>query len=105
MFDAISGHGGVVTLMLGDGLMAVFGAPLTIPNPCESAVRAALEMIELVDLFNLERDANGQKQHHLEQFRRVGRRGSGDLWGLDADRQQRISPPGSGARQAQDHPD
>jgi adenylate cyclase len=60
MFDAISGHGGVVTLMLGDGLMAVFGAPLTIPNPGESAVSAALEMIELVDLFNLDRDAAGK---------------------------------------------
>ena len=28
MFDAIGGHGGIVTLMVGDGLMAVFGAPL-----------------------------------------------------------------------------
>ena len=28
MFDAISCHGGVVTLMIGDGLMALFGAPL-----------------------------------------------------------------------------
>ena len=57
MFDAISGHGGVVTLMAGDGLMAVFGAPLTIPEPGESAVRAAVEMIELIELFNRERDA------------------------------------------------
>ena len=31
MFDAISGHGGIVTLMVGDGLMAVFGAPLSLP--------------------------------------------------------------------------
>jgi adenylate cyclase len=60
MFDAISGHGGVVTLMAGDGLMAVFGAPLTIADPGGSAMRAALEMIELVDLFNLERDAAGK---------------------------------------------
>ena len=28
MFDAIAGHGGIVNQMLGDGLMAVFGAPL-----------------------------------------------------------------------------
>ena len=32
MFDAISGHGGIVTLMIGDGLMAVFGAPLPLPD-------------------------------------------------------------------------
>ncbi len=57
MFDAISGHGGVVTLMLGDGLMAIFGAPLTLPDHAQSAVQAALEMIELVELFNRERDA------------------------------------------------
>ena len=28
MFDAIGGHGGIVNQMLGDGLMAIFGAPL-----------------------------------------------------------------------------
>jgi len=62
MFSAIGGHGGIVTLMIGDGLMAVFGAPLPIPEHRESAVRAALEMIELVDLFNLERAAAGKPE-------------------------------------------
>jgi adenylate cyclase len=57
MFNAISGHGGVVTLMMGDGLMSVFGAPMPLPDHSESAVRAAQEMIELIDLFNLERQA------------------------------------------------
>ncbi len=57
MFDAISGHGGIVTLMMGDGLMAVFGAPVPLPDHGESAVRAAQEMVELIDLFNLERQA------------------------------------------------
>ena len=32
MFDAISGHGGVVNQMVGDGLMAIFGAPLPLPT-------------------------------------------------------------------------
>ena len=57
MFDAISGHGGVVTLMMGDGLMSVFGAPMPLADHGESAVRAAQEMVELVQLFNLERAA------------------------------------------------
>src|SRR5437868_2385844 len=57
MFDAISGHGGVVTVMMGDGLMSVFGAPLPIPDHGESAVRAAQEMVELIALFNRERQA------------------------------------------------
>ncbi len=57
MFDAISSHGGIVTLMMGDGLMSVFGAPVPLPDHCESAVRAAQEMVELIELFNVEREA------------------------------------------------
>jgi class 3 adenylate cyclase len=62
MFSAISGHGGIVSLMIGDGLMAIFGAPVPVPEHRESAVRAALEMIELIDLFNLERTAAGKPE-------------------------------------------
>ena len=55
MFDAISGHGGVVNQMVGDGLMAIFGAPLALAEPAASAVRAGLEMLELIELLNHER--------------------------------------------------
>ncbi len=57
MFDAIGGHGGIVTMMMGDGLMAVFGAPVPLPDHATSAVLAAREMIDLIDLFNHERVA------------------------------------------------
>jgi class 3 adenylate cyclase len=57
MFDAISSHGGVVTLMMGDGLMSVFGAPIPLPDHGASAVRAAQEMVALIELFNVERQA------------------------------------------------
>ena len=57
MFDAISSHGGVVNQMIGDGLMAIFGAPLPLDDCAGSAVAAAQEMIELVEQFNLERAA------------------------------------------------
>jgi len=57
MFDATSANGGVITLMAGDGLMAIFGAPLPMEDPCAGAVRTALEMIETIELFNLERVA------------------------------------------------
>jgi adenylate cyclase len=60
MFDAISGHGGVVNQMIGDGLMAIFGAPLPLPDPCTAAVRAALEMIDMIDLLNADRAAEGK---------------------------------------------
>jgi class 3 adenylate cyclase len=62
MFDAISGQGGVVNQMVGDGLMAIFGAPLPLPDPAGSAVAAAREMIELVDLFNREQAAARKPQ-------------------------------------------
>jgi adenylate cyclase len=57
MFEAITGQGGVVNQMVGDGLMAIFGAPLPLANHGAQAVRAALEMIEMIDLFNLDQAA------------------------------------------------
>src|SRR5512137_432708 len=60
MFDAISGQRGVVNQMIGDGLMAVFGAPLPLQDAPLAAVRAALEMIEMIDLLNVERGAAGK---------------------------------------------
>ncbi len=55
MFDAIAGHGGVVNQMIGDGLMAIFGAPLPLAEPALAAVRVALDMIETIESFNQER--------------------------------------------------
>ncbi|RZL88977.1 MAG: adenylate/guanylate cyclase domain-containing response regulator [Variovorax sp.] len=60
MFDAINGHGGVVNQMIGDGLMAIFGAPLPLPDHGAAAVRAALEMVDLIELLNAERTAAGK---------------------------------------------
>ncbi len=60
MFDAIGGQGGVVNQMIGDGLMAVFGAPLALPDSDSAAVRAALDMIAMVHTFNIDRAAAGQ---------------------------------------------
>ena len=60
MFEAISDKGGVVNQMVGDGLMAIFGAPLPLPDSAGSAVAAAREMIEMIDLFNAERTSLGK---------------------------------------------
>jgi class 3 adenylate cyclase len=60
MFNAISGHGGIVNQIEGDGLMAIFGAPLPLPDHADAAVRAALEMQEMIALFNADRMAAGQ---------------------------------------------
>jgi adenylate cyclase len=60
MFDAISGHGGVVNQMIGDGLMALFGAPLPLQEPALAAARAALDMMEIIELYNSERVSSGK---------------------------------------------
>jgi class 3 adenylate cyclase len=57
MFDAIGAHGGIVNQMLGDGLMAIFGAPLPREDHRDRSVLAALEMLELVGGFNREQAA------------------------------------------------
>jgi adenylate cyclase len=62
MFDAISGHGGVVNQMVGDGLMAIFGAPFALADPAGSAVAAAREMIALVEDFDRQQAALGKSQ-------------------------------------------
>jgi class 3 adenylate cyclase len=59
MFDAIGGQGGIVNQMLGDGLMSIFGAPLPRADHRDRAVRAALEMLELVAGFNREQAVRG----------------------------------------------
>jgi adenylate cyclase len=62
MFDAIGSQGGIVNQMLGDGLMALFGAPLAHPDHAERAVRAGLEMLELVAGFDRDQAAQGKPE-------------------------------------------
>jgi class 3 adenylate cyclase len=65
MFEAINNHGGIVNQMVGDGLMAIFGAPVAQPDHCQRAVEAAQEMIELINLFNLDQAAQGKQPIRL----------------------------------------
>ena len=62
MFDAIVDYHGTVNQMAGDGFMAIFGAPISRDDHCEQAVQAALEMMELVDGFNVEQAARNKVQ-------------------------------------------
>jgi class 3 adenylate cyclase len=62
MFDAIGGQGGVVNQMVGDGLMAVFGAPLPLADSATAAVNAAREMMEMLALLNAENRGVGKPE-------------------------------------------
>jgi class 3 adenylate cyclase len=62
MFDAITGHHGMVNQMMGDGFMAIFGAPIYRENHREDAVRAALEMMSLLEGFNQVQELQNKTQ-------------------------------------------
>jgi class 3 adenylate cyclase len=62
MMDAINGEGGIVNQMEGDGLMAIFGAPMPREDHRRAAVLAARQMIDLIRLFNEEQAAQGKVQ-------------------------------------------
>jgi adenylate cyclase len=60
MMDAIGGEGGIVNQIVGDGLMAIFGAPLPREDHRRRAVLAARQMVEMIRLFN-EEQAGGDR--------------------------------------------
>ncbi|MBM4430897.1 MAG: adenylate/guanylate cyclase domain-containing protein, partial [Chloroflexi bacterium] len=57
MMDAINGEQGIVNQIVGDGLMAIFGAPRPCDDRYQHAALAALQMIELIGQYNQERIA------------------------------------------------
>ena len=60
MFDAITSNGGVVNQMIGDGLMAIFGAPQPLDDGAVHAVRAAQEMVDVMALLTAGRVQAGE---------------------------------------------
>jgi adenylate cyclase len=60
MSDAIMDQGGTLVAYMGDGIMAVFGAPLEQPDHADRAVAAAREMLEVrLPQFNAWMEAAG----------------------------------------------
>jgi class 3 adenylate cyclase len=50
--EVIHAHGGTVVSFMGDGIMAIFGAPKALPNPCANAYEASKGLLEYVKAFN-----------------------------------------------------
>jgi len=60
MFGAIHERGGLVSQLLGDGFMSVFGAPIARENHRELAVRAGLDMLVRLEGFNQRQEQEGR---------------------------------------------
>ncbi|QHO75912.1 adenylate/guanylate cyclase domain-containing protein [Bradyrhizobium sp. CCBAU 051011] len=52
LVEILDRHGGIVNKFLGDGFLALFGAPLEAPDPAHRAVAAAREMLEANERAN-----------------------------------------------------
>jgi adenylate cyclase len=52
MSDAILDHEGTLVAYMGDGIMAVFGAPVAVPDHADRALAAARAMLRRLDEFN-----------------------------------------------------
>lgn len=61
MVAAIGSEGGIINHLAGDGLMAIFGAPVPRRDHSRRAVGAALKMLAQVELLNQEQARLGQR--------------------------------------------
>jgi adenylate cyclase len=69
MGDAVLDHGGTLVSFQGDGIMAVFGAPIHVPDHAERALAAAREMLDVrLPRFN----AWLQEQNLIDEPKRMG---------------------------------
>lgn len=57
----IHARGGTVTSFMGDGIMAVFGAPNTLANPCLAAFEAGRDLLRHVARANAQAAARGEQ--------------------------------------------
>jgi len=60
MSGIIEQHGGVIDKFMGDAIMALFGAPVSLPDGANCAVAAAREMARALEILNAELRAEGK---------------------------------------------
>ncbi len=65
MIDVIFRYEGTLDKFIGDGIMAIFGAPIAHSNDPERAVRTALEMQTNMNKLNQRREARGERPIYI----------------------------------------
>lgn len=61
MVDIVDRHHGIVNKFLGDGFLALFGAPFDDPDAAQGAIESGLAMLAAIDRWNVERPAQALK--------------------------------------------
>lgn len=99
----IERHGGWVAEFLGDGVLAIFGAPVAHEDDSERAIRAALRIQEAIDALNREHPElaltarigieTGEAVVSFGQGPQIGGNVTGDVTNT-ASRLQGVAPPG-----------
>lgn len=59
MIEVIHRHGGIIDKFLGDGIMVLFGVPVSSRDHADRAISAAFEMRQKLEVFNSRREADG----------------------------------------------
>jgi adenylate cyclase len=62
VMTVIHAEGGTINSIMGDGLMAIFGAPKEMAHPCERAFAAARGMVAAVATLNAQLRAEGKSE-------------------------------------------
>jgi adenylate cyclase len=65
MTNAVLNHGGMLDKYIGDAVMAFFNAPINVPDHADATCRAALEMIEKLEILNSELEAENRDAIHI----------------------------------------
>ncbi len=63
--DVVFKYSGTVDKYIGDEIMVLFGAPVSVDRPADRAVACALEMQGAMEQFNIDRERNGDEPIHI----------------------------------------
>ncbi|HXD14391.1 MAG TPA: adenylate/guanylate cyclase domain-containing protein [Xanthobacteraceae bacterium] len=65
MEDVVTNRNGIIDKYIGDAIMAVFGSPFQSDDDAANAVRAATDMLRVLDMLNARRRVDGKADIHI----------------------------------------